>query len=223
MKKIAIVIIVLFVLSLTFFFIRAFMAPKEQMGEVIDLSSEYVFEDPENYEIEKKNGVNLVKNENLAFSFEIPGNWTAEEYRETPGEYDIPVATEGLIFFSPEHAYNEYGSTIKGCNVLIYAYYEEYLLDHLKREINFILEEKVERDEVTLVEIDNYYGHGLALNIDPLRGKAVTEIPFKNKIYVVEINLSQSESTESVSEREMCTEVYYNLLDSISFSEKDEE
>ncbi len=219
MKKIGIVVFTLFVLGFVLFIIYVSIGGSDpQMGEVIDLRSEYVFEDPENYEIEEKNGVNLVKNENLGFSFEIPGDWEVESYSEEiiTGE---GILAEGLLLLSPGYVSEEkdYFLPNRGCeiSIIVYEEYYEYKdgteyneADNLKWEIDSILEGKITKDDVTIVEIDNYYGYGLGYEVNSLI--RIIRIPIENKIYTIETRFSESE-------KEKCKESYYNLLNSISF------
>ncbi len=219
-KKVGIIVFVLLILGFIALFIYSLKVDDRPRGEVIDLRSEYVFEDPENYEIEKKNGVNLVKNENLGFSFEIPSDWKIETYSEEiiMGE---DIFAEGLLLFSPGYVSEE--TTIipnSGCQMVIsvseeYHEYEDdiyYESDRLKWEIDGILEEKITKDDVTIIEIDNYYGYALGYKVDsPIR---YIRIPVKGAIYEIEAYFSEQEI-------EKCKEAYHNLLNSVSLPENE--
>ncbi len=234
-KKLGKTLIILGVLIIAVVGYNLTQETEEEKEKIIDSGERIAFENTENYEFEEINGAILVRNENLNFSFEIPSDWEIETFEEEIEDLERSYYTEnpkGITFFSPDYYVPKRGNEKEGCEigVIVYDYAEDDSENNdlllLKDDIyRYAVEgEKPRYDHEKLIEIGGYYGVGYLFNMKPKdwqqgqlsTGDALAKIPIGERIFHIA-------TAFSVSDAEKCQEAFYNLLDSISFPEKNEE
>jgi hypothetical protein len=210
-----------------FFIIIFFSSEEEEYKVPLTVDSVRFSEDPANYEFEEKGDVTLVTNNNLGFSFEVPSEWRYEEYYEFYGLDTEGEKNKGLNFFSPEYLIDEnkksITSLVKGCSVNVHVIEECYeyedgtefcATDDLRTTIEMIIDEEIAIEGESVIEVDNLNGHRINY-VNENSGIEHIEIPIEKKIY----EITGYFSGEDIGR---CQEKFHKLLDSISFTEKND-
>ncbi len=92
------------------------------------------------------------------------------------------------------------------CRLLLSVYEERENFIYLTEKIELFLDGKFTREDAKIIESGNYYGFAT---------ETYARFPIKGKVYLAEIFFEE--------EKGSCKEAYAKLLNSISFSQKDEE
>ncbi len=195
MKKIK---VLLPIIALILLFVLLFGGSKKE--EIINLSKDYNFENPENYLFYQEDGKTILQNENLKFSFKIPNNWTFEGFKDD--------FVSGLNLFSPNYKEDENFLLKNGCKSIIIIYEEDNEYLYIEEVINHLKNNEIIRDNTELIEVDGLSGY-MTGKEEGSYYKSI-KIPLDNKIYSIE-------ALFSINEKEFCEESYKNLLNSISF------
>jgi len=139
---------------------------------VIDLRGERSFLSPD-YVIENS----LLQVFDL--SLEVPEGWSVESYAEKE---------MGMEIFSPS------------CRLYLTCYKEEDKLSHLKAYINAVQSEKIEREDIRLLPINDTKG---------IKRTKLGPVEFFFEEKICEIGIAE--------DKKACTDKLYKLTDSISF------
>jgi hypothetical protein len=210
------------------FFIIIFFSSEEEEYVELDFREKNTFEDPENYEFEELEETTLVTNENLGFSFEVPKDWSVSAYEENGEEFGYVEDPKGITFLSSDYQANENDEIEKGCEILFTIF--DYTKDNSEINDLIVLEEEIyeyTKEEKTadnlkkMIEIEDYYGLGYLLNANyedwqnATTGEAFVRIPIGKMIYNISVIFY-------VPDIEKCQKEFFNLLNSISFTEKND-
>jgi hypothetical protein len=192
MKRIRIILPILIVFFLFVFLLRG--SPQEK--DVLNISDNYVFENPENYLIGKIGENALIHNQNLDFSFKVPEEWDIEGLKEN--------FVSGIIIFSPDYKEDENFFIKDGCKTIITVYTEKNEYSYLKEKIKLL------EETLSVVKIDGY------------SGKIVGEgLYFKNIKVPLDNNIYSFEGYFSEYQEEYCKKNYNSLINSISFKNEE--
>ncbi len=210
-KKIILGIVVVLVVLVVGLVLSSLLYEEEPQEEIIGWETEYIYEPAENYKIIEGENVILVRNDNLGFSFEVPGDWSVERYSEEGKIWGDKFRFEGMMLFSPEHTLDPRTMhPSEGCRTTI-SIHEEYYgqegqynaAEELMWEIEDTIDGLLIRD---IIEIDNHYA-SLAVD-DPI--VKIVRVPIDKKTYTIEARFSETDI-------EKCKENYNHLINSISF------
>jgi hypothetical protein len=211
------------------FFIIIFFSSGEEEYVELDFREKNTFEDPENYEFQELEETTLVTNENLGFSFEVPKDWSVSAYEKDGEEFGYLEDIKGITFLSPDYQANESDEIEEGCEigVIVLSYEQDDSFnnwDQLKKDILYYQENKKDNDWKKFIDINGYYGIGYSLNATAedwekegkKTGEVITQFPSEDKLIY---NIGASFPTSNITE---CQEHFYDLLDSISFTKKND-
>ncbi len=189
MKKVKIIALAfIFFLSLIFL-----ISGKPLEREIVNISKDYAFEDPENYLFGEKEETIIIQNQNLDFSFEVSKDWTIEGFKEN--------LASGIVLLSPDYTEDENSFVKEGCKIIVTVYSEKEEYSYLKENIELL------EESTSTVKIDDHFAK---ITGESLRFKNI-KVPLDNNIYSFEGYFSETKE-------EYCKKNYNDLINSISFS-----
>lgn len=189
MKKVKIITLVFIVFLSLIFLING--KPPER--EIVNISKDYTFEDPENYLFGEKEKTIIIQNQNLDFSFEISKDWIIEGFKE-----DL---VSGIVLLSPDYNEDDNSFVKEGCKIIVTVYSEEEEYIYLKENIKLL------EENASIIKIDDYFGK---ITRESLRFKNI-KIPLDHNIY-------SFEGYFSANKEKYCKKNYNDLINSISFN-----
>ncbi len=144
---------------------------EEKEVEIINLNKEYVFEDLENYIIEKEEDIWTITNKNTSLFFTVPDSWNLDKKSTTTIDNN---QEKTLVFTSPGHIEdtdNIYPE--EGCVIYFTVYKEKNYYQHLSQKIDSTLQGD---NDTELIDVNGFLGV-----IYDTKNAIITRIPEKEK------------------------------------------
>ncbi len=168
---------------LLFLLIALFFFNEEEVEKSIILNEEeFALQSLHGYEVYEEELFYLIKNNHPPLSFKIPITWSVDTHEEN----------QGLRIYSKE----------EDCHLLLSFYKNEEDLLYYKEMIDLLLQEEITREDISLIEIDDFYGYQTEKTI---------KIPLSENIFIIEKHTSSQLS---------CQEEVFDLIKSISLTKK---